>query len=137
MERNNKAYRGWDVHSYTTAICEEGFIPNAWKQPVTRSTVDGIAHTLPAQSVRQVVAKMINRSTVTTNGNLYYTDPHLDGMNILALFVDTYWAVVKANDPSVTALWHETLRDAGQTCTQGDSHRLYSLYWALVRDSSS
>jgi hypothetical protein len=129
-------YRGWDVHSYTPDIRSVTDIDFRNLEPVnTRIEMDALFRDI-ASSVRDSRAcsiflnKLRRRVDLNT---MTYTDPQT-GIEILSLLKKLWVKVRECNDDSVFELFETTIRDAGTTCIQGDSHRLVSMYIALERD---
>ena len=132
-------YKAWDTHAYSqdfrailahrglhfaldptaeafdAAIAEiKALLSSKWPEEQDRT----------AQPSWVAVLKMEARQAA---GN--YIDQDLGGEHVGAILVAT-WQLVREAD--VDELFIETLADIGDTCIQGDSHRLLALYLALT-----
>ena len=130
---------GWDCHAYTVyfreAIVRMGLDFHQPVEPATFSTAVEEMRDLmrshfpqqPALAEQQpswaALQKMVAREAAGS-----YVDPDLDGQSVARILVDT-WRLVRSAE--VDELFVETLTDIGQTCMQGDSHRLLALFIAL------
>ena len=119
-------YNGWDCHNYTSD-CRA-----YWSELQSRGSGMGGPMTAEATSqlfgkllaapfsapARQALIKMRQRS-----GAQGYLDPHVPGLNVTRLLE----AVASADHELLNAV----LTEIGQTCVQGDSHRLLMLHASL------
>jgi hypothetical protein len=125
-------YRGRDCHAYT-ADCRAAWNALRAQQPelgqdmAPADVAQLFARLLAAPrppAARQALIKMRQRS-----GSTGYGDSQLPGLNVTRLL-----AAVEGAD---AALLNEVLGEIGQTCVQGDSHRLLMLHTALRERAAS
>lgn len=127
-----ESYRGWDVHAHTmdmrAALRDWGrTFPGGRKimdetlpaEYIEKSVIDFIVER--DATLKPVLQKMVGR-TQKVNGRVYYPDPDLGNINIWSVL--SLCVVLVKELPDLEALMLEMLRDAAQTCIQGDSHRL-------------
>jgi hypothetical protein len=133
-------YRGWDVHQYSPYLRDRlaelgrdfSKSPDDGEFQAVCSEISQLLDTTTEpppddaqlSAARLALAKMRNRAAA---GN--YVDPDLGGAQVGAILVETWRKVQQADD--VKAVFIETLADIGDTCVQGDSHRLLLLWLAL------
>jgi hypothetical protein len=132
LKRKMAQYRGWDVHAHTSDI---RMMLHEWgriypggqkilqeslpKDYIDDAIVNPIVRLDP--SLRPVLQKMARRSQ-QTGGRVFYADADLDGINIWSVL--SLCVLLIRDYPDLEGLMIEMLRDAAQTCIQGDSHRL-------------
>lgn len=136
---SNRFYSGWIVESWTTQMRQDV------SMTLTPEKLDQLKDPIPIEDVITLIAsivsisselmpvmeKMKSRSSLV-NGNLcLYTDPALYHINIWNLLQNLY-NEVENNYPELKDLFIETLKDAGNTCVSGDSHRLFWLYSTIL-----
>lgn len=92
----------------------------------------------PAQSQQseehKALDKISSRYLIEYGG---YEDSALKNLNVLRLLEATWNSITKLNEPSMESLFFETLADVSSTCPEGDSHRLFFLWHALITSSSN
>lgn len=157
-----KCYHGWDVHQYSPDLL---LIWEAWKLEDLHITPDQtksrsfilqsqmsieerdallakikikLSEKYPTKENRKqseewkALKKMKSRYLNERGG---YEDSVLKSLNIFRLLELTWNTVAENGDESIHALFQETLCDIGQTCPEGDSHRLFLLLNALLNIS--
>lgn len=134
-------YRGWDVHAYTPALMQriqEWRDANpveaiTWSRPMPQQTAlalgDWYVEADPAAA--PVFRKMASRTSLTESG-WFYGDADLGGINIWALYATARRIAIRP-DNAMGELLAELVRDAAQTCIQGDSHRILMFIFANTR----
>ena len=126
-------YRGWDTHAYTTLWTAEaerlGF-----KTPVPVLEWKQLLRDLDAAYPGAVALRKFAVNFSAATGG--YMDAQLGGLNVARLLLEVWALVRRAQDGSVTAGFGEILADIGNTCVQGDSHRLLAYYVALHRSGT-
>lgn len=134
----------WDVHAHTPTIREA--IRSGLLYKCVAETI-GAQHMQPPKDERVNTALGFSRTTAALKADEFglslpsikaclqkfktrwesgsWKDPHLENIDIATLFVVAV-GMVQYHDfePSVEKLFLETLQDIGNTCIQGDSHRL-------------
>lgn len=120
-----------DVHAWTPAVSnwivrqQNPLLFQAFAGPLFRSLFGNMENTYADYPrVLEVLRKIQSRSTTFDHNRsttfAHYRDDHLQGVNILQLLLEAYISC----DARVLA---ETLEEMGDTCVQGDSHRLVML----------
>ncbi len=141
-----RTYRGWDVHSYTgdrtrTLARWRAVYPRAsaaLDAPVDPADIHRMYQYILAldPALHPVLEKMRARtSRGAANApcavrGWFYADADLGGVNIwtvLGIAVE-----LAQRSEGLDGLLAETLRDAGTTCVQGDSHRLFMFVLAAA-----
>jgi len=122
-------YKGRDVHAWSgtmkqLVVEKYSLLPSA--TTALRSKFDDTAAEINAKfpHLASVVAKIKLRSACVDNdiGGLY-------GAGLLVLV----WQRVRSiNEPETYKHFEDTMMDIGQTCLQGDTHRLFATYIALL-----
>lgn len=122
-------YKGWDVHAWSSSFSGEAssdkeLFGNATQEEIEQVRLEILEKYGSQKST--IVEKIIGRAGISDND--------LAGVNVGKLLVKTWELVKSISDDSVFSLLSETLEDIGQTCLQGDTHRLWSFYRALKCD---
>jgi hypothetical protein len=132
----NNWYKGWDVHSYTNLINTPEIkemlkrVNYHLTQPRAYELFQEIRDHYTDEKINQVLMKMLSRCYLMGNNAFGYIDPDIQ-INVISLLHCTWQNVKIQNEQSLFKLMKETLLDIGQTCIQGDSHRLIMLLIAL------
>lgn len=132
-------YKGWDVHAYSGDIRTQ--LESATKRLVAcleKCNIDTASVSSP-EHVEKLLTSISERYTsegqrqaiANIRANWQTTDRDLNNMPITLLLTATWIEVNAANDPSIWALFGETLQDIGMTCIQGITHRLFALWQSL------
>jgi len=140
-------YMGWDAHAYSGLLREHPQLakfrfPN--DRNLTRKDADDLVMAILLQShlneqnrpiIQSMLYKMLTRWQITDTMSGYY-DPDIGNVNIFMLLQDCWFRIwdTFSGDLSLLSLFVECLVDAGQTCVQGDSHRLALFYIAVCGD---
>ena len=130
-------YKGWDVHSYTTNIqqCLSKYpqlfqyklVPKALRDLIVKEMKEKLKH----PKVVMALDKMVQRGKCYSDG-CTYVDNQIQALNIYYLLL-VCWRIALIYREE--ALLKEMLIDAGNTCIQGDSHRLYMFFWGAVESN--
>jgi hypothetical protein len=133
-------YHGWDVHSYTKDLNMDHLTDEfeAFRASISYDDALSITKTIEnfflnhskKAKIMGVMTKMLRRFN---NISGKYEDRQMNGINIFLLLDKTAEMVGQCNDTSMNELFLEILEDCGNTCTQGDSHRIAGLYIALTQ----
>lgn len=131
IKSEQPSYRGWDVHAYTRDIQSQlhSVLPIMTRQTQT--------NTKPVTDILLEVQAYYSNHLGACTGlanirkSLAMHDPDLCGVPVDLLFTSTWLSVCGANDPSLYALFGEILGDIGDTCLQGVTHRLFTVWKAL------
>ena len=125
-------YKGWDVHAYTPQMKE------VVKEIQLVDKLSPIVHEQMIQEIKGkytskpqaliAISKMNSRYSAEIQG---YIDPDI-GINVSALLHLTWRRVKEINDDSLYNAFAETCAEIGNTCIQGDSHRLLFFCMALM-----
>lgn len=115
-----------DVHAWTPAVRQRFIETREPRHLQPCVTIDYLCDIVKQRAPHSppVLAKMRAR---TANG--MYADPDLGGANVWQLLVDV---AVRACERDAWPEVDETFKEMAHHCTQGDSHRLYFLWWALT-----
>lgn len=131
-------YRGWDVHAYTPPVQQwfqqrlrprlpsEGPLLTEWMAALNE--MRHVYGKWPA--AMGALIKMNSRYRAQQKG---YMDRDLGpGGNVASILLYSWALVKRKKEPSLTRLFGETLSDIGNTCVQGDSHRLIMFLFGLL-----
>ena len=125
-------HKGWNVHAYTRDLLgqlqEVPFFGRIDQREAHACLAEIRAATSPA--CRLALDKIKQRYKAQNGG---YFDPQLRNLNIILLLRTLFREIRHVDDPSMWNLFEQALIDTGNTCAQGDSHRLALLYIALMR----
>ena len=130
----------WDVHYWTKEINSSqykdvlNFFTNRMflePEKYVKDLYEEIANTLKQKGFyNDTIHMALNKMTCRTNPvNYTYIDPDLNNLDINILLYET-WELIKKLDSYKE--FSETLFEIEQHCIQGDSHRLWTLYIALL-----
>lgn len=120
---------GNDVHTYTQYF--KPFLPviRQYLGTVTPENFMSVVHGLNTYCTNRDCSCHIALNNLFAQYQLQHCiiDPHLENLDIAPLLVQC-WEYANENDELERL--HESLKETGGTCTQGQSHRLLFLFMA-------